>query len=84
MCNPVAVKAAEELHARSKGYVTPVRRHSAIAQVGVGPNCFQVLGSSPGLLLELRSRSNVKIRSDETERRGGEGGDFFKAKAMNE
>ena len=27
--------------------------HSAIAQVGSGPNCFQVLGSSPGLLQGL-------------------------------
>jgi hypothetical protein len=25
-------------------------RHSAIAQVGSGPNCFQALVSSPGLL----------------------------------
>ena len=25
-------------------------RHSTIAQVGSGPNCFQALGSSPGLL----------------------------------
>jgi hypothetical protein len=24
--------------------------HSAIAQVSLGPNCFQALGSSPGLL----------------------------------
>ena len=26
MCNPAALKAAEELHARSKGYSTSVRR----------------------------------------------------------
>ena len=24
VCNPAALKAAEELHARSKGYLTPV------------------------------------------------------------